>query len=90
MFNSQPASIEEICTDGDKILVNLYNGKSEQSLKTIYVIKDSAKRLYPHKFYHQQLLRQNTVVYVFYQIQQWKSSMEKLDPEQWGWNKNVG
>ena len=32
MFNSQSASLEVICNAGDKILVNLYNGKPNESL----------------------------------------------------------
>ena len=47
VFNSQSASMEEICTAGEKILVNLYNGKPEESLNSLRHIKDSAKRWQP-------------------------------------------
>ena len=35
MFNSQSASLEVICNAGDKILVNLYNGKPKESLHSL-------------------------------------------------------
>ena len=43
VFNSQSASMEEIYTAGEKILVNLYNGKPDESLNSMF-IKDSAER----------------------------------------------
>ena len=30
VFDLQSSSVEEICTAGEKILVNLYNGKPEE------------------------------------------------------------
>ena len=89
MFNSQSASLEVICNAGDKILVNLYNGKPNESLNSKFLQKGGIwyvtqkPQIYPNSCcgkYHN--LR------VFYLIQQWKGSTETLDPEQWGWKKN--
>ena len=35
VFDLQSSSVEEICTAGEKILVNLYNGKPEESLNSL-------------------------------------------------------
>ena len=70
--------------------MNLYNGKPKESLNSLSFYGKVASgmshkklQIYPNSCcgkYHN--LR------VFYLIQQWKGSREKLDPEQWGWEKN--
>ena len=76
--------MEDICIVGEKILVNMYNGKLENHL-TLYVIKYSAKRWRPvcqiqnHKVTNS-CCGEKITVYVFsIRFSNGRTLMEKLD-----------
>ena len=61
VFDLQSSSVEEICTAGEKILVNLYNGKPEESLNS-YSTNDSVKKWLP---IHHILIPVTVIVFFF-------------------------
>ena len=73
MFDLQSSSsVEEICTAGEKILVNLYNGKPEESSNSLRykqfcekVASNTSHKLIPEVYIPPTAVQQNVTVYLF-------------------------
>ena len=72
-FDLQSSSVEEICTAGEKILVNLYNWKPEESLNSLQY-----KRFCEKVASNTSHINSGHSYSVFLQIHQWKGSTENL------------
>ena len=93
IFDLQSSSVEENCTAGEKILVNLYNEKPEESLNSLWYkqfcekVASNTSHINPRSLPRTAAAAKCHSLHVFLQIHQWKGSTEKLNPEQLGWKK---
>ena len=83
VFDSLPASKEEIVKAGEQVIVCLYSWKPEEGLDGLR-FRRCAKRcpLVLPRFSHKASIR------VYHQFMQWKGKEKQVTAEEWGWRLN--
>ncbi|KAJ8385388.1 hypothetical protein AAFF_G00190090 [Aldrovandia affinis] len=46
--------------------------------------------MYSHRVCHLRQQQPSTTVFVYYQVQQWKGTVDELLPQEWGWKESDG
>ena len=94
VFNNEDATKSDIIAVGEKALVCLYNGRSDESLDSLRYSRFCQKITTGSSFVHPECLppTSTAAVYlsfrVYHQVQQWRGVA--LKPQDWGWKPVVG
>ena len=93
IFNNPNSTAEEIESAGERALVNIYNGKSNESLNTLRYrrycekVATNTSQVEPRTLPPTSAAAKFHSYRVFLQACQWKSLDCDLSPELWGWTK---
>ena len=93
IFNNPNATAKEIESAGERVLVNVYNGKNKESLNTLRYrrycekLATNTSQVEPRTLPPTSAAAKFHSYRVFLQICQWKSLDCNLSPELWGWKK---
>ena len=91
VFMQDNANKDEITKAGEKALVLLYNGNSEDDLAALRYKRFQEKVVKSCKHVDANDLPPTSAsakfhsLRVYYQVQDWRGKSEHLDPEEWGW-----
>lgn len=94
VFNTYPATQNDVITAGEKALAIIYNGKSTDTLDSLRhqrfcekVASKSWQHVKPQTLPPTSEAAKFHSLRVYFQVQQWKRSEDNLDPMDWGWQK---
>ena len=94
IFNNPNSTAKEIKFAGEKALVNIYNGKSNESLNTLHYrqycekLATNTTQVEPRTLPPTSAAAKFHNYRVFLQTCQWKSLDCDLSPDLWGWTKD--
>lgn len=94
VFDTHQASPADIILAGENALLCLYNGKPGEGLNTLRHIRfcekvaASSLLVQPYSLPPSAAAAKYHSLRVYYQLQQWKGSVDKLSPQEWGWEES--
>ena len=91
VFNNTSASKEDVVAAGEKALVCVYNGKSDEGLDSLRYrrycekVATNTSQVQPQSLPPTSAAARYHSLRVYIQVQQWKGVGETMSAEEWGW-----
>ena len=91
VFNNISASKKDVVAAGEKALVCLYNGKSDEGLDSLRYrrycekVVTNISRVQPQSLTPTSAAAMYHSLRVYFQVQQWKGAAETMSTEEWRW-----
>ncbi|KAJ8417704.1 hypothetical protein AAFF_G00225470 [Aldrovandia affinis] len=96
VFDTQSASTAEVVSAGENALLCLYNGKPGEGLDSLRhkrfceKVATSTSHVQPQSLPPTSAAAKYHSLRVYYQVQQWKGTVDELLPQEWGWKESDG
>ncbi|KAJ8377274.1 hypothetical protein AAFF_G00261830 [Aldrovandia affinis] len=96
VFDTQSASTAEVVSAGENALLCLYNGKPGEGLDSLRhnrfceKVATSTSHVQPQSLPPTSAAAKYHSLCVYYQVQQWKGTVDELLPQEWGWKESDG
>lgn len=93
VFYAHSASTDDVAEAGERAMVILYNGKCTDTLDMLRYHRFCEKVASSSSYIQPQVLPPTSVaakyhsLRVYLQVQEWKGSLQRLNPINWGWQK---
>jgi hypothetical protein len=96
VFGTPSASTADVVAAGENALVCLYNGKPGEGLNSLRhnrfceKVATSTSHVQPQSLPPTSAAAKYHSLRVYYQVQQWKGTVDELLPQDWGWKESDG